>query len=554
MAELYFPFNSVSGDREYTAPDFARYFADIISSGVSANGDNLPVTSSGDLNLSVGPGLAWIKGHLYYNTESKPLTIRMGDSNPRIDRVVVRLDVANRKIETIVVEGNPAAAPTPPALVRDDDYHDICLAEVEVGVSATQITQEDIVDTRTDNEVCGIIRTLIETLDVGDFMKNCQASFESWLANLKVQLDENAAGNLQNQIDDLKGEVDALSSKLQQDFDALAAAYRAEFDTLADNVQKEVVQIRTDLDNGVYSTPATIIVHTLANATVVMELQSAYLEDNANYKETQTADKDGYATFTTRTLGVYKITVTTTDSSTFTVEIDVKTVGIIEVPLMSFADMSWAEIDAVAQAGLAQQVFKVGDEKNILPSGTPSEAITVRIEAFDRDDLDGSTDKAPITIAMKNLLAGTYTMNSTSTNDGSWNSSVMRTSTIPTLLSQLPSDLRAVIKPVIKKTTSGSQSTAIQTTTDSLWLFSAKELGLQTTVAGYMDEGDTYPLYVSDVSRIKYLSNGSGAAESYWTRSPHTSTITRFSTVNAAGAWSSDYSNYEHGVCFGFCI
>jgi len=69
-----------------------------------------------------------------------------------------------------------------------------------------------------------------------------------------------------------------------------------------------------------------------------------------------------------------------------------------------------------------------------------------------------------------------------------------------------------------------------------------------------MDEGDTYPLYVSNASRIRYLSNGAGAAAIYWTRSPHTITHTRFSTVDAAGAWSSDYSITSCGVCFGFCV
>lgn len=525
MAELYFPFNSVSGDREYTAPDFARYFADIISSGVSANGDNLPVTSLGGLDLSAGSGLAWIKGHLYYNTDSKSLKVDVGDTTPRIDRVVVRLDVAGRKIETIVVKGDPAVAesgPTPPDLVRNDDYYDICLAEVEVGISATEITQENITDTRTDNAVCGVIRTLIETLDVGDFMKNCQASFESWLANLKVQLDDNVAGNLQNQIDSLKEEIEGL---------------------------------QTDLEDGVYSTPATIIVHTLANAAVVMELQDAYLEDTGDegYNETRTADEDGYAAFTTRTLGAYKITVTTEDS-TFTVEIDVKTVGIIEVPLMSFAEMSWAEIDAVAQAGLASQIFKIGDEKNVLLSGTPSDTITVRIEDFDHDDLDGSTDKAPITIAMKDLLTNTYTMNGTDINTGGWWSSIMRTSTIQTLLSQLPSDLQAVIKPVAKRGTAGDGSTTIQTTIDKLWLFSCKELGLETTTAGYVNEGDTYPLYDDNDSRIKYLSNGSGVANAYWTRSPVTGNSTTFRVVSVTGGLSISLATSHFGVCFGFCI
>lgn len=199
-------------------------------------------------------------------------------------------------------------------------------------------------------------------------------------------------------------------------------------------------------------------------------------------------------------------------------------------------------------------MFTVGDEKNVLLSGTPSETITVRIEDFDHDNLDGSADKAPITIAMKDLLANTYRMNTSNTNVGGWESSFMRTSTIPTLLSRLPSDLQAAIKPVIKKTTKGDASTAIETTTDRLWSFSPKELGLLTTSSGYMDEGDTYPLYVSNDSRIKYLSNGSGAANAYWTRSPYIYNSDDFVRVTDTGRWSVGNVSVSNGVCLGFCV
>ena len=201
MAEKYFPFNSVSGDRSYSAVDFAAYFADIISSGVSANGDNLGITSTGGLNLSAATGFAWIKGHLYENSAPKTLSLSPGTTLPRIDRVVVRLMVAERKIEMLVVQGTPASLPSAPALVRTDDYYDIGLAEINIAASAISITNADIGDTRTHPGVCGVVRTLIETLDVSAFMRNSQAEFNKWFANLQYVLDGDVAGHLQNQID-----------------------------------------------------------------------------------------------------------------------------------------------------------------------------------------------------------------------------------------------------------------------------------------------------------------------------------------------------------------
>ena len=92
---------------------------------------------------------------------------------------------------------------------------------------------------------------------------------------------------------------------------------------------------------------------------------------------------------------------------------------------------------------------------------------------------------------MKNLLATTYRMNATGTNAGGWDESEMRTSTMATLLSQLPSDLQGVIKQVNKKATAGSQSTSITTSADKLWLLAEVEVD-GTTSAGYADEGEQY--------------------------------------------------------------
>jgi hypothetical protein len=154
---------------------------------------------------------------------------------------------------------------------------------------------------------------------------------------------------------------------------------------------------------------------------------------------------------------------------------------------------------------------------------------------------------------MENLLATTYNMNSSNTNSGGWNSSAMR-SRMSTFLSQLPADLRAVIKPVKKKSTAGSQSTSIQTTNDSLWLASCIEVGLETTGAGYSGEGSTYPLFVDNASRIKKLSNGAGSANYWWLRSPDTGNSTNFRYVTTDGSSGSNIASDSGGVCLGLCV
>lgn len=501
MAEKYFPFNSASGDREYLAEDFAAYFGDIISSGVSANGNNLPVTAAGGLSLSVGSGFAWIKGHLYQNTGTVAVSVAAGSSSPRIDRVCARLDVAERKIGIVIIKGTAAASPTAPAIVRSADYWDICLAEVVVAASAISITQSNITDTRPDDAVCGVVRCLVETLDVGAFMANCQASFLEWFSNLQYVLDGDVAGHLQNEID----------------------------------------AIRTDLDNGVYSTTAILNVTTVPGAAVTITLGTLSLS--------ATASASGKATLYPNKLGPWAFKVVTTNG-TYNGSTEVSAIGILDRAFPDFASMKWADINAVGAAGAAPTVFSRGDKKNVVL--TTGETITIRLEDFAHDDLV-SGGKAPMSFMMENLLATTYNMDSSDTNTSGWNSSDMR-SRMSTLLSQMPADLQAVIKPVKKKSTSGTDSTVIQTPNDSIWLASCIEVGLETTLTVYSGEGATYPLFVDNASRIKKMSNDAGSANYWWLRTPHNGNSQQFRIVHSDGSSGASGASNTYGVCLGLCV
>lgn len=225
-------------------------------------------------------------------------------------------------------------------------------------------------------------------------------------------------------------------------------------------------------------------------------------------------------------------------------------------PKPTFADSDWATIAELSENGQAQTFFSVGDEKTI--SLTTGEQVTLVILDFNHDDLT-SGGKAGMTIGMKNLLATTYRMNETATNEGGWDESEMRTSTMATLLSQLPSDLQGVIKQVNKKATAGGASTSITTSADKLWLLAEVEVD-GTTSAGYADEGEQYEYWktVKDgtvsADRIKYLSNGSGSANHWWLRSPSVSNSTYFRYFASTGYVNLGNANSTRGVSFGFCV
>ncbi len=162
MAEKSGFFNSSGGDRLYNAADFAAYFGSLVSNGVFDGSDNLRVTAGAGLSVSVAAGSAWINGYRYENTAALnlPLTTANG-SNPRIDRVVVRLSMISRSITLNVLTGTAAAVPTAPALSRSSDVHELGIADILVGKGAVTISGGDVTDTRLNTALCGTVNSLI---------------------------------------------------------------------------------------------------------------------------------------------------------------------------------------------------------------------------------------------------------------------------------------------------------------------------------------------------------------------------------------------------------
>lgn len=228
--------------------------------------------------------------------------------------------------------------------------------------------------------------------------------------------------------------------------------------------------------------------------------------------------------------------------------------GLFEKYTKTLEQSTWSEINAASLDGTANTKWSVGDEKTI--TLTTGEEVTLQILGFNHDDLADGSGKVGITFGMKNLLATLYPMNSTSTNVGGWDSSVMRTSTMATLLTRLPSDLQSVIKQVSKKTTTGNQQTTITISTDKLFLFSEVELD-GTNMSGYANEGSQYEYWQNHDAQadlIKKLSNGSGSNTIWWLRSPLVSVATAFRYIFNNGFMSNGYPSSSWGVCFGFCV
>lgn len=261
----------------------------------------------------------------------------------------------------------------------------------------------------------------------------------------------------------------------------------------------------------------------------------------------------GYATLYPTELGDWTI-VFTYNGSQKTKVYTLEVIGIVYVyPFVVGATLeatSWDNIAAVSKFGQAPNYWKVGDKKNITVNGVTYAA---QIIGFDHDTLttaDGSRTKAGITFQLVDCLKTTYSMNGSNTNVNGWRGSTMRTSTMATLLNQLSSDLKSVLKFVNKVTSVGNSSFGLETTSDKLFLLSEIEV-FGATQYSYAGEGKQYEYYTAGNSTIKKVN---GSAYDWWERSPFSGNTDNFCFVYNDGDASNGYASYSNGVSFGFCV
>ena len=139
---------------EYTQPQFAEVLEKLFTNGVFTDVDNeLEVVECDPVALAVrvNTGEGWINGFWYQNTAYLTKSLGAADpANPRIDRIVLRLDtVTNFKISCEVLAGTPAADPDPPTLTQTASTYEISLAQVAVAALATSVGTANITDERT---------------------------------------------------------------------------------------------------------------------------------------------------------------------------------------------------------------------------------------------------------------------------------------------------------------------------------------------------------------------------------------------------------------------
>ncbi|MBT2723043.1 hypothetical protein [Bacillus sp. ISL-46] len=102
------------------------------------------------MQIKTKSGQVYLKGHFFESDAEEVLAISTADiTNPRIDRVIVRVDWVTNNIQLAVLQGVPAASPAVPALTQNTSRWEISLAQVRVNANVSTITSGNITDERS---------------------------------------------------------------------------------------------------------------------------------------------------------------------------------------------------------------------------------------------------------------------------------------------------------------------------------------------------------------------------------------------------------------------
>jgi hypothetical protein len=157
VVDAYYPFDSGSG-ANVTETQWSQFMRFLLGSGVIRGELNEleAYADSTGMQVKVKTGRCWILGHYGEVTNQQTLAIAAADpTNPRIDRVVARLDWTNNRIELAILTGTPAGSPSSPTLTRSATVWELSLGRVAVAAAATTIAAANVTDERRDSTVCG---------------------------------------------------------------------------------------------------------------------------------------------------------------------------------------------------------------------------------------------------------------------------------------------------------------------------------------------------------------------------------------------------------------
>lgn len=248
-------FNSLNGDRKYTAEQMSAIFDGIINDGVFANiGTAFGVRAGSGNMVTVGIGRAWFNSTWVYNDSI--FTISLDSPEVllnRYDAIVIEVDrsdtIRNGTIKK--VKGTASSDPQKPEMIKTIKKHQYPLAYIHVRAGSKEIKQADIIN-MVGSSSCPYVTGILKVVNTDNLLAQWGNEWEEWKNNLKSWISKEQA--------DFEEWFENLHYLLTGD---VAAKLIDEFLLLREKVEKtqEIVKVTLPTENWSNSFPYTQVIY-----------------------------------------------------------------------------------------------------------------------------------------------------------------------------------------------------------------------------------------------------------------------------------------------------
>jgi hypothetical protein len=177
------------GGRDYALMDRAvdaiylqEHYSNFLKSGIFPNpSTTAQIFSDGGLTLKINAGGFVYTNGVFHKIENDiKLTLEATEVSDRIDRIVFRSRPSVERDAIIIIK-----APEDD-LIRNAEIWELALSDVTVRAGSIEILQSDISDLRLDDELCGIVTGLPNSMDATTYFSQLEAK----LIELEVKKDD----------------------------------------------------------------------------------------------------------------------------------------------------------------------------------------------------------------------------------------------------------------------------------------------------------------------------------------------------------------------------
>ena len=211
MALTYGFYNSVSGDRTYSAEQMNSFLDGVIEEGVfQAIGQKFEVKATTGRVVTVGSGKAWVAKSWTVNDAAISITMPAAAAIlSRIDAIVLEVNSSPgvRATAIKVIQGTPASSPVNPTLTNNEFVQQRVIAYIARPGDSTDVKQANITNMVGTSNLPYVVGA-VQSTDISSMVNQWRNQFDLWMAALNTALSGDVAAGLAGRILELEKQVD----------------------------------------------------------------------------------------------------------------------------------------------------------------------------------------------------------------------------------------------------------------------------------------------------------------------------------------------------------